>query len=98
VPLAVEAALFAAIGLLAGITALVLRPGFFPMGRGLVVGTGLVSALVSGLVIRYALAGANLPATLLLTAVTTGLLTSVPARPDLAPRRGSHRRHGRHAA
>jgi hypothetical protein len=98
VPLPVEAALFAAIGLLAAIAALLLRPEFFPMGRGLVVGTGLVSALLSGLVIRYTLAGANLPATLLLTAIATGLLTSVPARPDLAARRGSHRRHRRHAA
>jgi hypothetical protein len=97
VPLPVEAVLFAVIGLLAGSAALLLRPEYFPRARTLALGTGLVSALVSGLVIRYALSDGDLPVTLLLTAVAAGLLTSVPARPDLAPRRGSHRR-GRHAA
>ncbi|TQF03558.1 hypothetical protein E6W39_16630 [Kitasatospora acidiphila] len=98
-PLPLEAVLFAVIGLLAGIAALLLRPEYFPRTRGLVLVTGLVSALLSGLVIRYALAGGNPPVTLLLTVIATGLLTSVPARPDLAARRGSHRhRRRRHAA
>ncbi|GAA1968387.1 hypothetical protein [Kitasatospora viridis] len=97
-PLPVEAVLFAVIGLLAGFGALALRPEYFPKGRGLVIGTGLVSALLSGLVIRFVLSGADLPATLLLTVLATGLLTSVPARPDLATaRRGGHHRR-RHAA
>ncbi|MFE9422990.1 hypothetical protein ACFYNO_08510 [Kitasatospora sp. NPDC006697] len=97
-PLSVEAVLFAVIGLAAGFTALAVRPEYFlPSGRGLVLCTGLVSALLSGLVIRFEFSGGNLPATLLLTALVTGLLTTVPARPDLAAHRGGHRRR-RHAS
>ncbi|MCC9309696.1 hypothetical protein LN042_21900 [Kitasatospora sp. RB6PN24] len=96
-PLPVEAVLFAVIGVLAGTAALLLRPEYFARTRGLVLATGLVSALLSGLVIRYALAGGDPSATLLLTVIATALLTSVPARPDLAARRGTHRRR-RHAA
>jgi hypothetical protein len=92
VPLPLEAVLFAVIGLLAGAVALTVVPEYYPMARGLTMGTGLTAALLSGLVIRFTLAGGNPAVTLLLTAVCTGLLTSVPARPDLAARRGSHRR------
>ncbi|PYC63043.1 hypothetical protein C7C46_33260 [Streptomyces tateyamensis] len=91
-PLPVEAVLFAAIGLLAALVALTVVPEYYPMPRGLTVGTGLTAALLSGLVIRFTLAGGSTVATLLLTVVCTGLLTSVPARPDLVGRRGSHRR------
>ncbi|WP_035845527.1 hypothetical protein [Kitasatospora azatica] len=97
-PLPVEAVLFALIGLLAAAAALVLVPEYYPMSRGLTIGTALVSALLSGLVIRFTLAGGEPAATLVMTAICTGLLTSVPARPDLAAQHGSHRRHRRHAA
>jgi hypothetical protein len=97
VPLPLEAVLFALIGLLAGAAALTVLPEYFQVPRGLTVGTGLVAALLSGLVIRFTLADGDPAVTLVLTAVCTGLLTSVLARPDLAARHGSHRR-GRHAA
>ncbi|MDH6116503.1 hypothetical protein [Kitasatospora sp. GAS204B] len=95
-PLPVEAVVFALIGLLAGAVALFAVPEYFPMARGLTIGTALVSALLSGLVSRFTLAG-DLAETLAATVICTALLTSVLARPDLAARRGSHRRR-RHAA
>ncbi|GAA1068883.1 hypothetical protein GCM10009665_74060 [Kitasatospora nipponensis] len=95
-PLALEATVFAVIGLLAGLAALTLVPEYYPMARGLTMGTALVSALLSGLVTRFTLAGDGAAPTLVITVLCTGLLTSVLARPDLAARRGSHRR-GRHA-
>ncbi|MFE0460782.1 hypothetical protein ACFW1A_16190 [Kitasatospora sp. NPDC058965] len=91
-PLPLEAVLFAAIGLLAGLVALKVLPEYYPMARGLTVGTGLCAGLLSGLVIRFTLADGDPVVVLLLTAVSTGLLTSVLARPDLAARHGSHRR------
>jgi uncharacterized paraquat-inducible protein A len=93
----VEAIVFAVIGLLTAVAALVLVPEYYPMARSVTVGTGLVSALVSGVVLRFTLGGAPAAATVVMTVIATGLLTSVLARPDLAARRGSHRRR-RHAA
>ncbi|WP_329567354.1 hypothetical protein [Kitasatospora sp. NBC_01266] len=95
-PLLVGAVVFALIGLLAGAAAIFVVPEYFPMARGLTIATALVSALLSGLVAQFTLAG-DLPETLAATVLCTGLLTSVLARPDLAARHGSHRRR-RHAA
>ncbi|WP_327068828.1 hypothetical protein OG500_23695 [Kitasatospora sp. NBC_01250] len=96
-PLPVEAVVFALIGLLAAAAALFLVPAYYPMARGLTIGTGLVSALLSGVITRITLANGHPATTVLITLVCTGLLTSVLARPDQAAKRGSHRRR-RHAA
>ncbi|MGF1432166.1 hypothetical protein [Kitasatospora sp. LaBMicrA B282] len=95
-PLPVEAAVFALIGLLAGAVALFVVPEYFPMARALTLGTALASALLSGVVASFTLAGDPTP-TVAVTVLATALLTSVLARPDLAAKRGSHRRR-RHAA
>ncbi|MDH6112674.1 FtsH-binding integral membrane protein [Kitasatospora sp. MAP12-15] len=95
-PLPVAALVFALIGLLAGFGVLAVLPEYFPMARGLTIGTALVSALLSGTVTRYTLNGVTPAVCIALTVLFTGLLTSVLARPDLAAaRHGSHRGHRR---
>ncbi len=97
-PLPVETIVFVLIGLLTGYGVLRLVPEYYPMARGLTIGTALVAALLSGLVTRYTLGSVTPVATIALTVLWTCLLTSVLARPDLAAaRRGSHRRRHRAA-
>lgn len=97
-PLLVEAIVFALIGLLTGVGALLVVPEYYPMARGLTIGTALVAGLLSGLVTRYAMASITPVATIALTVVWTALLTSVLARPDLAAKRGGSHRRSRHRA
>ncbi|MDH6135098.1 hypothetical protein P3T37_004508 [Kitasatospora sp. MAA4] len=97
-PLPVAAIVFALIGLLVGYGALTVLPEYFPMARGLTIGTALVSAQLSGLITRYALNTVTPAVCVGLTILCTGLITSVLARPDLAAaRHGSHRRRHRSA-
>ncbi|MFD9124840.1 hypothetical protein [Kitasatospora sp. NPDC059571] len=89
----VETIACALIGLAVGAGALVLLPGYFPAARTLTISTALVAALLSGLIARYALDGREPGVALAVSAVGSVLLVSVLARPDLAGRRGTHRRH-----
>ncbi|MFJ1704398.1 hypothetical protein [Kitasatospora sp. NPDC088346] len=91
-----ETIAYALIGLTVGLGAPLLRPGYFPAGRGLTVATALVAALLGGLIARYAFDGQQAAAALVISVVSSVLLVSVLARPDQARRRGGHRRH-RHA-
>ncbi|WP_035798209.1 hypothetical protein [Kitasatospora mediocidica] len=92
-PLPVAAIVFVLIGLLVGFGVLAVLPEYYPMARGLTVGTALVSAQLSGLITRYALNTVTPVVCVVLTVLCTGLLVSVLARPDQAARHGSHRRH-----
>ncbi|GAA5009492.1 hypothetical protein [Kitasatospora paranensis] len=89
----VETIACALIGLAVGVGALVLLPAYFPASRTLTLSTALVAALLSGLIARYALDGRLPGVALVVSALGSGLLVSVLARPDLAARRGTHRRH-----
>ncbi|MFD7640157.1 hypothetical protein ACFV4P_05860 [Kitasatospora sp. NPDC059795] len=87
-----ETSAFVLIGLVVGFGALLARPELFPT-RSLPVGAALVSAVLSGRLTHYVLDG-HVPAVqLAVSAVVAALLVSVPARPDLAPRRGGRHRH-----
>ncbi|AUG79553.1 hypothetical protein CFP65_4833 [Kitasatospora sp. MMS16-BH015] len=89
----VETIAFALIGLAVGVGALALLPGWYRAPRTLTVATGLVAALLGGLISRYALDG-RLPGISLAIALLGAVaLVSVLARPDLADRRprGRHR-------
>ncbi|WP_395294484.1 hypothetical protein ACF9IK_13655 [Kitasatospora hibisci] len=104
----VETLAFALIGLIVGAGALVSFPSHFPGGRALTAGTALVAALLGGVIVHFTLDGAFPGVGIAASAVVSGLLTSVLARPDLADGRlpahrhrphragGAHRRH-RHA-
>ncbi|MFJ9518206.1 hypothetical protein ACIRPK_08080 [Kitasatospora sp. NPDC101801] len=86
-----ETIAFALIGLAVGFAALMLLPEYFPAARSLTVATAVVAALLGGVISHYAL-GDQLPAlALLFSAVTSVLLVSVLARPDLLPGTGRHR-------
>ncbi|WP_441250368.1 hypothetical protein [Kitasatospora sp. McL0602] len=89
----VESTVFALIGLAVGIGAVVLLPGWYPGPRSLTLTTGVVAALLGGVISRYALDGRLPGLSLALAAIGSALLVSVLARPDLAePRpRGRHR-------
>ncbi|MFJ8042948.1 hypothetical protein ACIRBX_20885 [Kitasatospora sp. NPDC096147] len=82
---------FAAIGLAVAAVALLLFADFYPFSRVLTVGTAVVSALLGGVVSGYALDGRLPGLVLLLSAVSSGLLLSVLARPDRAAGHGRHR-------
>ncbi|MGV9265068.1 hypothetical protein ACWDRR_10440 [Kitasatospora sp. NPDC003701] len=103
----VESIAFALVGLIVGAAALLALPAYFPAGRGLTLGTALVSALLSGVITHFTLDGRFPAVSIGVAAVASALLTSVLARPDLAAgrqpahvhrphRAGAHRRQ-RHA-
>ncbi|MGW4384690.1 hypothetical protein [Kitasatospora sp. NPDC004531] len=89
-----ETTAFVLIGLAVGFGALLARPDLFPQSRALPVGTALVAAVLSGRLTHYVLDG-RVPAVQVAVAfVVAALLVSVPARPDLSPRRrGGRHRH-----
>jgi uncharacterized membrane protein YeaQ/YmgE (transglycosylase-associated protein family) len=89
----VETIAYALIGLTVGVGALALLPGWYPAPRTLTVCTGLVAAVLGGLIARYALNG-RLPVVSIVVALLGAIaMVSVLARPDLADRRprGRHR-------
>lgn len=92
----VETIAYALIGLAVGAGTLVLLPAYYPAARSLTVATAVVSALLAGLIGRYALGEHSPGASLAVSAVGSALLVSVLARPDAAARRGGHRRGHRH--
>ncbi|WP_405019117.1 hypothetical protein OHV05_21420 [Kitasatospora sp. NBC_00070] len=86
-----ETIAFVLIGLAVGFGVLMLLPAYFPAARSLTVATAVVAALLGGVISGYALGG-HLPAlALLFSAVTSVLLVSVLARPDLPAGTGRHR-------
>jgi uncharacterized membrane protein YeaQ/YmgE (transglycosylase-associated protein family) len=87
----IETVVFVLVGLLAGATAAGFLPAYFRCPRSLTVATGVVSALVGGLIARTVLGGGHEVASTAVAAVTAGLLVSVLARPDQVPH-GAHRR------
>ncbi len=89
----VETVAFALVGLIVGAAALVSLPGYFPAGRALTLGTALGSALLAGVIAHFALDGRYPAASIAISAVASALLTSVPARPDLAAGRAPAHRH-----
>ncbi|GAA2256887.1 hypothetical protein GCM10010430_45920 [Kitasatospora cystarginea] len=90
-PVLVESFAFVLIGLAVGAGALTLLPEYFPAARSLTVGTGVVAALLSGLISRFTL-DAGLPAlSLAISAIGSALLVSVLARPEPAAEHGRHR-------
>ncbi|WP_405011708.1 hypothetical protein [Kitasatospora sp. NBC_01539] len=89
----VETVAYVLIGLAVGAGALVLLPEYFPAPRVLTAATAVVAALLAGLISRYALDGHGTGLSIAVSAVCSGLLVSVLARPDLAARPGGHRRH-----
>ncbi|GAA2776521.1 hypothetical protein RMN57_24145 [Kitasatospora sp. CM 4170] len=90
----VETLAFALIGLIVGAAALVSLPAYFPGGRALTAGTALVAALLGGVIMHFTLDGAFPGVSIAVSAIVSGLLTSVLARPDLAAGRlPAHRHH-----
>ncbi|GAA1198991.1 hypothetical protein F4556_002629 [Kitasatospora gansuensis] len=86
-----ETIAFVLIGLAVGSGALVLLPAYFPAARSLTLATAVVAALIGGGISGYALDD-HLPAlALLFSAITSALLVSVLARPDLLTGTGRHR-------
>ncbi|MEE1826994.1 hypothetical protein [Streptomyces sp. BE20] len=94
----VETFAFALVGLVVGATALLSLPAYFPSGWGLTMGTALVSALLAGVIAHFTLDGEYPAACIAVSAVTSALITSVLARPDLAAGRQPARRHRPHRA
>ncbi|MFD8482965.1 hypothetical protein [Kitasatospora sp. NPDC059673] len=89
-----ETTAFVLIGFAVGFGALLARPGLFPGSRALPVGTALVSAVLAGRLTHYVMDGHAPAVQLAVSAVVAVLLVSVPARPDLSPRRpGGRHRH-----
>lgn len=89
-----ETTAFVMIGLAVGFGALLARPELYPGRRALPVGTALLSAVLAGRLTHYVMDGHAPVVQLAVSAVVAALLVSVPARPDLSPRRrGGRHRH-----
>ncbi|MFD8598457.1 hypothetical protein ACFV1L_25985 [Kitasatospora sp. NPDC059646] len=89
-----ETIAFVMIGLAVGFGALLARPELYPRPRALAVGTALVSAVLAGKLTHYVMDGHAPAVQLAVSGVVAVLLVSVPARPDLSPRRrGGRHRH-----
>ncbi|MFI6844721.1 hypothetical protein OG535_24365 [Kitasatospora sp. NBC_00085] len=94
----VETLAFALVGLIVGAAALLSLPAYFPAGRGLTMGTALVSALLAGVIAHFTMDGGFPAVSIAVSAVASALLTSVLARPDLAAGRQPAHRHHPHRA
>ncbi|MGW2249081.1 hypothetical protein ACWCXH_02610 [Kitasatospora sp. NPDC001660] len=93
----VESIVFAVIGLAVGLAALLALPAYFPAARGLTLGTAVAAALVGGAVAAFSLSGRYPAVTVCAAAVTSAVLTSMLARPDVAAGRApAHRHHPHH--
>ncbi|BAJ30653.1 MULTISPECIES: hypothetical protein [Kitasatospora] len=89
-----ETTAFVLIGLTVGVGALLLRPDLYPGPRAMPVGTALVAAVLAGRLSGYVLSGHAPVLQLAVSLAASALLVTVPARPDLLPRRRGRHRHG----
>ncbi|WP_030236363.1 hypothetical protein [Streptomyces sp. NRRL S-350] len=92
----VESIVFALVGLVTGGTALLALPSYFRAPRALTVGTALAAALVGGVIAHFCLDGRYPPVAVAASALASGVLTSLLARPDLAAGRAPAHRHHPH--
>ncbi|MEE1784882.1 hypothetical protein PUR71_18490 [Streptomyces sp. SP17BM10] len=93
----VESIVFALIGLVVGLAALLALPAYFPAAHALVLGTAVAAALVGGAVAAFGLAGRYPAGAAFAAAVSSAVLTSMLARPDVAAGRApAHRHHPHH--
>ncbi|MFE6050128.1 hypothetical protein ACFQ6N_05210 [Kitasatospora sp. NPDC056446] len=92
----VESIAFALVGLVTGGAASRALPSYFRASRALTVGTALAAALVGGTVAHFCLDGQYPPVSVAASALASGVLTSLLARPDLAAGRAPAHRHHPH--
>ncbi|WP_369183201.1 hypothetical protein [Streptomyces sp. Y1] len=100
----VESIAFVLVGLVTGGAALLALPSYFRAARALTLGTALAGALLGGAVAHFCADGRYPAVAVAASALASGVLTSLLARPDLAAgqapahrhhphRAGAHRRH-----
>ncbi|MFF7992757.1 hypothetical protein ACFZDG_23545 [Kitasatospora xanthocidica] len=94
----VESIAFALVGLVTGAAALLALPSYFRAARALTLGTALAAALAGGSVAHFCLDGHYPAASVAASALASGVLTSLLARPDLAAGRAPAHRHHPHRA
>ncbi|MEU9044206.1 MULTISPECIES: hypothetical protein [unclassified Kitasatospora] len=92
----VESIAFALVGLVTGGAALLALPSYFRASRALTLGTALAAALVGGVVAHFCLDGRYPAVSVAASALASGVLTSLLARPDLAAGRAPAHRHHPH--
>ncbi|MFD8753366.1 hypothetical protein ACFV0O_20685 [Kitasatospora sp. NPDC059577] len=92
----VESIVFTLIGLATAGAALLALPSYYRAARALTVGTALASALVGGVVAHFCLDGRHPAVSVAASALASGVLTSLLARPDLADGRAPAHRHHPH--
>ncbi|MFJ6618366.1 hypothetical protein ACIQOW_12435 [Kitasatospora sp. NPDC091335] len=92
----VESIVFAVVGLVTGGTALLALPSYFRASRALTLGTALAAALVGGAIAHFTLYGHYPAVSVAASALTSGVVTSLLARPDLAAGRAPAHRHHPH--